>query len=71
MPRPTGPPASGLLLSLALTHPCAAAVQVGGVASLAGAWVLGPRIGRFDSAGNPVDMPGHNASLNLLGVFLL
>ncbi len=45
--------------------------QVGGFASLAGAWVLGPRIGRFDSAGNPVDMPGHNASLTLLGVFLL
>lgn len=33
--------------------------------------VLGPRIGRFDAAGNPVDMPGHNASLTLLGVFLL
>ncbi|GAB4821856.1 hypothetical protein N2152v2_008902 [Parachlorella kessleri] len=45
--------------------------MVGGFASLAGAWVLGPRIGRFDSAGKPVDMPGHNASLNLLGVFLL
>ncbi|GAB4822138.1 hypothetical protein N2152v2_009184 [Parachlorella kessleri] len=45
--------------------------MVGGFASLAGAWILGPRIGRFDSAGNPVDMPGHNASLNLLGVFLL
>lgn len=45
--------------------------QVGGLASLAGAWVLGPRIGRFDAAGNPVDMPGHNASLTLLGVFLL
>ena len=49
-----------------LTHP-----QVGGLASLAGAWVLGPRIGRFDAAGNPVDMPGHNAALTLLGVFLL
>lgn len=49
----------------------APALQVGGFASLAGAWVLGPRIGRFDSAGNPVDMPGHNASLTLLGVFLL
>ena len=46
-------------------------MQVGGVASLAAAWILGPRIGRFDAAGNPVDMPGHNASLTLLGVFLL
>jgi ammonia channel protein AmtB len=45
--------------------------MVGGFASLAAAWVLGPRIGRFDSAGVPVDMPGHNASLTLLGVFLL
>ncbi len=58
-----------------ITHPPAGdaplSVQVGGVASLAAAWVLGPRIGRFDAAGNPVDMPGHNASLTLLGVFLL
>ncbi|KAI3435774.1 hypothetical protein D9Q98_001832 [Chlorella vulgaris] len=45
--------------------------MVGGVASLVAAWVLGPRIGRFDAAGNPVDMPGHNAALTLLGVFLL
>jgi Amt family ammonium transporter len=45
--------------------------MVGGFASLAGAWVLGPRIGRFDADGKPVDMPGHNASLTLLGVFFL
>ncbi len=45
--------------------------QVGGFASLVAARVLGPRIGRFDAAGTPVDMPGHNASLTLLGVFLL
>ncbi len=45
--------------------------MVGGVASLAGAWVLGPRIGRFDADGKAVDMPGHNASLTLLGVFFL
>ena len=45
--------------------------MVGGFASLAGAWVLGARIGRFDAHGTPVDMPGHNASLTLLGVFLL
>lgn len=44
---------------------------VGGLASLAGAWVLGPRIGRFDAAGNPVPMPGHSAALNVLGVFFL
>jgi Amt family ammonium transporter len=45
--------------------------MIGGFASLAGAWVLGPRIGRFDADGKPVDMPGHNAALTLLGVFLL
>lgn len=45
--------------------------MVGGFASLVAAKVLGPRIGRFDSAGTPVEMPGHNASLTLLGVFLL
>jgi Amt family ammonium transporter len=45
--------------------------MVGGIASLAAAWVLGPRIGRFDADGKPVDMPGHNASLTLLGVFFL
>ncbi|PSC68349.1 ammonium transporter [Micractinium conductrix] len=49
----------------------AAVHMVGGIASLGAAWVLGPRIGRFDAAGQPVDMPGHNASLTLLGVFLL
>ena len=45
--------------------------MVGGLASLAGAWVLGPRIGRFDAAGSPVPMPGHSAALNVLGVFFL
>ncbi|PRW45098.1 ammonium transporter [Chlorella sorokiniana] len=45
--------------------------MVGGIASFVAAKILGPRIGRFDAAGNPVDMPGHNASLTLLGVFLL
>ena len=45
--------------------------MVGGVASLAAAWILGPRIGRFNEYGIPVDMPGHNASLTLLGIFFL
>ncbi|KDD76492.1 ammonium transporter, partial [Helicosporidium sp. ATCC 50920] len=45
--------------------------MIGGLASLAGAWILGPRLGRFDAAGNPVAMPGHSAALNLLGVFFL
>ena len=45
--------------------------MIGGFASLSAAYILGPRIGRFDADGKPVDMPGHNASLTLLGVFLL
>lgn len=45
--------------------------MVGGFASMGAAYILGPRIGRFDADGNPVDMPGHNASLTLLGVFFL
>lgn len=45
--------------------------MIGGWASLAGAWILGPRIGRFDADGKPVDMPGHSASLTLLGCFIL
>ena len=45
--------------------------MVGGVAGLAGAWVAGPRRGRFDANGKPVPMPGHNAVLYMSGVLLL
>lgn len=45
--------------------------MVGGVAAFVGAWILGPRVGRFDAAGKPVQIPGHNASLAILGTFLL
>lgn len=37
--------------------------MVGGMAALAGAWIAGPRLGRFDANGKPVVMPGHNAVL--------
>ena len=39
--------------------------------ALAGAIVLGPRIGKYDSAGNPRVIPGHNIVLVALGVFIL
>lgn len=42
---------------------------VGGFAGLAGAIVLGPRLGRFGEGG--AKMPGHNMSLAALGVFIL
>mmetsp|Transcript_30419 Transcript_30419/g.76217 ORF Transcript_30419/g.76217 Transcript_30419/m.76217 type:complete len:445 (-) Transcript_30419:211-1545(-) len=45
--------------------------MTGGVAALAGATMLGPRIGRFDSDGKPVPMPGHSSVLQVLGVFIL
>lgn len=43
---------------------------VGGFAALAGAMILGPRIGRFVN-GKSMPMPGHSLPLAALGVFIL
>jgi len=43
---------------------------VGGMAGLAGAIALGPRLGRFVD-GKPIAMPGHNIPFAALGVFVL
>lgn len=43
---------------------------VGGFAGLAGAMVLGPRLGRFVN-GKSIPVPGHNIPLAGLGVFIL
>lgn len=43
---------------------------VGGFAGLAGAIVLGPRLGRFVK-GKSMPMPGHNLAFAALGVFIL
>ncbi len=43
----------------------------GGFAALAGAIVLGPRIGRFSKEGKSKAMPGHNLPIATLGVFIL
>jgi len=51
--------------------PPGAVHMMGGVAGLAGAWVAGPRKGRFDANGKPVPMPGHNMVLYMAGVLLL
>jgi Amt family ammonium transporter len=44
---------------------------VGGFAGLAGAMVLGPRIGRFNKDGSANVMPGHSLPLATLGMFIL
>eukprot|EP01135_Chromosphaera_perkinsii_P001539 Nk52_evm9s207 gene=Nk52_evmTU9s207 len=43
----------------------------GGAAGLIGAYMLGPRIGRFDAHGRPQDMPGHSTVLSCLGGLIL
>ena len=43
----------------------------GGVAALAGAMVLGPRIGKFGPDGKPRALPGHHIPMAMLGVFIL
>lgn len=45
--------------------------MVSGVASLVGAKILGPRIGKYDKEGKPCAIPGHNLTLTALGVFIL
>jgi Amt family ammonium transporter len=44
---------------------------MGGIAALTGAWVLGPRIGKFDKDGKPRALPGHHIPMAMLGTFIL
>lgn len=44
---------------------------VGGFAGLAGAILLGPRLGRFTADGKSIPLPGHNVAFAALGVFIL
>ena len=44
---------------------------IGGAAALAGAIVLGPRIGKFGKDGKPRALPGHNIPMAMLGGFIL
>lgn len=43
----------------------------GGVIALAGAMVLGPRIGKYSKTGESRAIPGHNLTFGALGVFIL
>ncbi|MFN3409319.1 MAG: ammonium transporter [Limisphaerales bacterium] len=45
--------------------------SVGGWGALAGAIILGPRLGKYTKAGKVVPIPGHSMPLATIGVFLL
>ncbi len=45
--------------------------SAGGWAALAGAFFLGPRMGKYDSEGRPRAIPGHNIAYTVVGVFIL
>jgi ammonium transporter, Amt family len=44
---------------------------VGGVAALAGAVVLGPRLGKYNKDGSSNAIPGHNIPMAIVGTFIL
>ena len=44
---------------------------VGGIAGLAGAMVLGPRIGKYNEDGSANTLPGHHIPMAMLGCFIL
>ena len=45
--------------------------MVGGVAALAGAIVIGPRIGKYGKDGKVNTIPGHNIPMAIIGTFIL
>jgi Amt family ammonium transporter len=45
--------------------------MVGGVTALAGAMVLGPRIGKYNKDGTPNALPAHSIPMAILGCFIL
>ncbi|WP_423129228.1 ammonium transporter [Gaoshiqia sp. Z1-71] len=45
--------------------------SVGGWVGLAGAAIIGPRLGKYDKKGKAKAIPGHNLTLGALGVFIL
>ncbi len=63
----------GLLASLGFTDfaGSTAVHATGGMAALVGAWLVGPRTGRYDAQGKPRALPGHSLSLATLGTFVL
>lgn len=45
--------------------------EVGGVAALAGAWIIGPRIGKYGKDGSVKTIPAHNIPMAIIGTFIL
>ncbi len=45
--------------------------STGGWAALMGAWILGPRIGKYDENGKPRAILGHNIPFAITGAFIL
>ncbi|HTQ64026.1 MAG TPA: ammonium transporter [Puia sp.] len=45
--------------------------EVGGVAALAGAMVIGPRLGKYGKDGKVNTIPGHNIPMAIIGTFIL
>jgi len=43
----------------------------GGVIAVAGAWVLGPRLGKFNKDGSANAIPGHHIPMAIVGCFIL
>jgi Amt family ammonium transporter len=45
--------------------------MVGGVAAFVGAWLIGPRIGKYGKDGKAVAIPGHDMPMAILGTMIL
>ncbi|MFT4947021.1 MAG: Amt family ammonium transporter [Natronomonas sp.] len=44
---------------------------MGGIAGLTAAWILGPRMDKYDEDGNPNIIPGHSLTFAVLGTLIL
>ena len=45
--------------------------MTGGMLALVGAWLIGPRIGKFNRDGSANAIPGHNIPMAVIGTFIL
>jgi Amt family ammonium transporter len=45
--------------------------MTGGVTALVGAWMIGPRLGKYNKDGSPNPIVGHNIPMAIVGTFIL